>query len=393
MSWIEKRPYCPEVAAWQSMWYRCCNDKCPSYHRYGGRGIRVCERWRDFFAFMEDMGRRPSAEHSLDRIDVNGDYCPENCRWATRDIQGNNRSTNVKVTINGKTQTKIQWLRELGFGETTIIRWRRRTGSWEAAFAAASAYRNSEAWAKQRPEAVTAFGKSLLPAHWATEPECAVDVGTLYFRLSAGWSPEEALSTPARSARLYTAHGKTASLDDWAEYLGLTRKKLEKRLKMGHSPEEAFCDWTGKKRSDAGSGNIPKILELFDQGVHQADIAKQLELAVGHVRKVLHDHRPGYTNPTTADMVEWEGEKIAFPDLCRRYGKEPGTVRARMARGMSLKEALETPLEREPVPDYSHLPNPHGLSDETIRYRIRNGWSVEDALKYPPFSRKPKDRP
>jgi hypothetical protein len=85
-------PRSAEYGAWTSMIARCERRGWRDFRHYGGRGIRVCERWRrSYEAFLADMGRRPSPEHSLDRINVNGHYEPENCRWATRTEQRHNQ--------------------------------------------------------------------------------------------------------------------------------------------------------------------------------------------------------------------------------------------------------------------------------------------------------------
>ena len=89
----------PERTAWYDMKSRCLNPNNAYYSRYGGRGIGVCKRWLDSFrAFLEDVGPRPSANHSLGRIDNNGDYEPGNVRWETREEQKYTTSTTVYVT-------------------------------------------------------------------------------------------------------------------------------------------------------------------------------------------------------------------------------------------------------------------------------------------------------
>lgn len=109
-----------EYRAWLHMKGRCYTKTDHKYHRYGGRGITVCDRWLESYNnFLEDMGRAPSVKHSVDRIDVNGNYEPENCRWATILEQANNRTTNMLVEYNGKKMSLRMWQREIGFNYGT----------------------------------------------------------------------------------------------------------------------------------------------------------------------------------------------------------------------------------------------------------------------------------
>ena len=99
---------------------RCCNRNARNYHLYGGRGVTVCERWRENFAnFLRDMGERPKG-CTLDRIDNSRGYEPSNCRWATYEEQANNTRSNRVLVFNGKTQTMTQWEREIGFPKRLI---------------------------------------------------------------------------------------------------------------------------------------------------------------------------------------------------------------------------------------------------------------------------------
>lgn len=123
----------PLYAIWDGM-KRRCHGSNPHY-RYGGRGIYVCDRWRygegektGFECFLADMGDRPSQEHSIDRIDYNGHYSPENCRWATATEQQRNRSTNRMVRFRGRGMTLTEAIGLSGLTEQAV--WARLHRGW-----------------------------------------------------------------------------------------------------------------------------------------------------------------------------------------------------------------------------------------------------------------------
>jgi hypothetical protein len=115
------RPRTPEYRAWINVIGRCEDERSKSYKNYGARGIRVCDRWRaSYEAFLADMGRRPSASHSIERNDNDGPYSPENCRWATKMEQSQNRRGNYTLTLDGETVCLAEACRRLGLQYKTI---------------------------------------------------------------------------------------------------------------------------------------------------------------------------------------------------------------------------------------------------------------------------------
>lgn len=113
-----------EYTIWRLMHDRCYNEKNPQHKDWGGRGIYIVEEWKGpgkFTNFLDNMGTRPSKKHSINRIDNDGPYSPENCRWATVDEQANNRTDNHCITWNGTTKTVAQWKQATGIHEQTII--------------------------------------------------------------------------------------------------------------------------------------------------------------------------------------------------------------------------------------------------------------------------------
>lgn len=106
---------------WMRMLQRCEDKNCCNYHRYGGRGILVCEEWHEFVPFMEwafAVGYNDSL--SIDRMDVNGNYEPSNCRWSTEYEKQNNRRNNIRITIDRQTRSLAEWAREYGMNYAVV---------------------------------------------------------------------------------------------------------------------------------------------------------------------------------------------------------------------------------------------------------------------------------
>lgn len=117
----------PEYRAWVAMKTRCYNPESAGYPGYGGKGVTVCDEWRTSYSkFLADMGRKPTPEHTVDRIDGSKGYSKENCRWANRSEQSRNRAM-CTISFDGKTQTIGDWAKEIGLTVKTI-RERRKKG-------------------------------------------------------------------------------------------------------------------------------------------------------------------------------------------------------------------------------------------------------------------------
>lgn len=122
--WINRPPLYP---LWDAMVRRCHDSAYPAWKDYGARGIAVCDRWRIFENFETDVGLRPSARHTLDRIDNDGGYEPGNCRWATRREQQLNRRDTRLVTIEGKQYVAAELAHQHGVSLSAVV-WRARHG-------------------------------------------------------------------------------------------------------------------------------------------------------------------------------------------------------------------------------------------------------------------------
>jgi hypothetical protein len=137
----------PTWKSWACMINRCERPQHEQYPRYGGRGILICARWHDFENFLADIGERPSNDHSIERIDNDGNYEPGNCRWANRFEQARNRRNSRFLVIDGQQKLIVEWL-ELSGVSRSLFEARKRLG-WadkEAVFTPAEKRKPFSRW-------------------------------------------------------------------------------------------------------------------------------------------------------------------------------------------------------------------------------------------------------
>ena len=176
-----------EYRTWENMKKRCHSIADSHYPRWGGRGISVCDRWRNSFQnFFADMGSAPSPDHQIERNDNDGPYSRENCRWAHKSEQAGNTRKNRLITHNGKTQTMSAWSRETG-----------------------------------------------------------LDIGAIRSRLELGWPPSEALTiksdpTNRRNGTRVAYLGRVQTVSAWAREFGVPKLRVFRRLERGMTIKDAL---------------------------------------------------------------------------------------------------------------------------------------------------------
>lgn len=182
----------PTYVSYQNMIARCHRENHPKFPSYGGKGIFVCDKWRESFSnFLDDMGERPT-DTTIDRIDSSKGYDPENCRWATATQQQANISSNVNIEFKGKKQNISAWARELGIDPSTLARRIRVGWSVERALKVKPKLGNRENTNGQR--LIEFDGRTECLSSWARQYNMSLSL--LRLRLKKGMSIEDALTTP-----------------------------------------------------------------------------------------------------------------------------------------------------------------------------------------------------
>lgn len=225
---------------WSNMKSRCYNPKNNRYHRYGARGITVCDEWRsDFEAFQQwahSAGYREDL--TIERIDNDKGYHPDNCRWATRKEQSNNRENNILISYGGEAHTLSEWAEKLGIDYHTLLR-RYHFLKWSIKDTLTTPVKDSERLLELNGQVynmadwgrITGFGKEVIRS-----------------RLRSGWSVKDALTKPVNanisaahsSKRSYTYKGFTGTLKEISQHVGMTYTSLLSRMHRGWSLEDAI---------------------------------------------------------------------------------------------------------------------------------------------------------
>lgn len=184
---------------WESMKARCYNPNDGKYKNYGERGIRVCDEWlgkdgaKHFAKWAYANGfneNKRQTEQSLDRIDVNGNYCPENCRFVDAITQSNNKTDNFLIEFNGETDTLANWSKRTGIKQGTIA-WRLKRG-WSVERALTATIKQTKPTGEKH--FIEYKGESRTIAEWARKLDFPYH--TLSKRINSGWSIERALEMP-----------------------------------------------------------------------------------------------------------------------------------------------------------------------------------------------------
>jgi hypothetical protein len=226
---------------WWGMIARCTYPSVNEYNNYGGRGIKVCDEWlTDFMSFYNWAMLHGYADNlSIDRINVNGNYEPSNCRWVTMQKQQNNKRSNNFITYNGITKTASEWSYSLG-GKRMMVTKRLQHGwTLEKALTVSCdiSYRQEKAGVRH---SITYNGVTKSAARWAHE--LGGNARLIMKRLSLGWSIEDALTKPvdAKPIKNITFNGVTKTLSDWSRGLGGDVHLVSKRLAKGMDIEKAL---------------------------------------------------------------------------------------------------------------------------------------------------------
>lgn len=308
-----------EYNIWFGMINRCTNPSIPQWKDWGGRGISVCSQWSGpdgYRQFLKDVGSRPSKGHSIDRINVNGNYEPGNCKWATKEEQNRNKRNNVFLTYAGRTLTVSEWAKETGIDAHTI-RGRMVKLGWsvEEALTIKPKEIHRRPGQVRAPVFIEHEGRVQTISQWSKEKNISED--TIYQRHRGGFIGDllflpfsmcSAVTAQRNkdAALMYEHNGESRTIEGWSLICGVSKSTLWARMKkLGLTLGEAMIQ--GDRR---------------------------------HLYKKIRPPKP----LTDHGYMEYNGVRKRTRDWAMETGIPMTILQSRRKRGWSVNDIFTTPI-------------------------------------------------
>ena len=220
---------------YNGMRLRCYNENNVNYKYYGGKGVTICDEWllsfENFFDWAINNGYNENL--TIDRIDSEKEYSPDNCKWSTKKEQAYNRSMSVELTLNGRTMYMTEWAEELGIDKKTLS-WRYRNG-WS----------DEEILSNKKDIILTYNGESKNLLEWSKKT--GIKKSTLWDRYNRGWEVKDILTKNTRDREIrLTYNNEQKTISEWAQILNVPKSRLNNRYSRGWTDEEIII---GKRRN------------------------------------------------------------------------------------------------------------------------------------------------
>lgn len=217
-------------SVWGAMKGRCLDKNNNRFYVYGAKGVKICDEWLhnfdNFYNWSIENGYCKGL--SIDRIDVKGNYEPNNCRWVTMKVQQNNRSNTIFITYKGETKSVMEWHEITGIKHKTLLQRYHKGLSAEEIIESPLDYNEKFLELNGKKQSISAWGREL-----------NIDGATIQQRLYSGWSVEDALTEKVGSRKIFIEYdGENLSLQQWADKLDVPYKRLHGRHYKGWSNKE-----------------------------------------------------------------------------------------------------------------------------------------------------------
>lgn len=336
---------------WRGMKRRCYDSNQPGYKNYGARGILVCEDWYNsfekFYYWAINNGYRNDL--TIDRIDNNGNYTPNNCRWVSWEGQANNRRNNVNITLNGETHTLSEWCKLKGLSYYTVQERIKCGMSYNEAL------RPLEV--KNRYSSININGEIHSLSEWCKIKGLNYDA--VLARIHRGYNVIDAIQVPFKEAVKYITIGnETHTLAEWCRIKGINYGTIYDRIRNGMKPATALntpvksktenviyiaSDIEEKKNKSCKyitiNGETHSIADWCRiKGLNYLTIKNRIRRGMSPLEALTMEYKK-----STKDITI-NGETHSIADWCRIIGISRATYGGRVSRGMTPIEALTTPI-------------------------------------------------